>query len=299
MEKVMGPLPDQGKRCALDVEIEEEVDCGSYVRRRLRYLSEPGSRVPAYLLIPKRALSGDVGSPGILCLHQTHPLGHDVVVGLGGSPNDAYAVELVQRGYVCIAPAYPLLANYHPDLAQLGYQSGTMKAIWDNVRALDLLETLPFVSKGRFGAIGHSLGGHNAVYTAVFDERIQVIVSSCGLDSYRDYMGGNIEGWTSARYMPELLNYPLTGPPFDFHEMIGSLAPRVCFISAPIGDTNFNWWSVDEVITAALPVYRLHGVPENLRVEHPDCGHMFPREMREIAYRLFDEELGGRRDGEE
>src|SRR6185369_12937577 len=133
-----------------------------------------------YLLIPKAVLSGNYHAPAVLCLHQTHQLGQKVVVGLGNSPNDEYGVELVQRGYVCIAPAYPLLANYAPDLKKLGYVSGTMKAIWDNIRALDLLESLPFVKKGKFGAIGHSLGGHNGIYTAAFDDRIKVLVSNCG-----------------------------------------------------------------------------------------------------------------------
>src|SRR5205807_2494128 len=135
--------------------------------------------------------------------------------------------------------------KYNPDLKKLGYQSGTMKAIWDNLRGLDVLEALPFVKPGRFGAIGHSLGGHNSVYTAAFDDRIKVIVSSCGLDSYRNYMGGKIKGWTSDRYMPKLLDYKLEDIPFDFHEIIGAIAPRRVFLCAPIGDTNFRYKSVD------------------------------------------------------
>src|SRR2546421_12265203 len=31
MQEVMGPLPGKGKRCALDVKVEEEVDCGAYL----------------------------------------------------------------------------------------------------------------------------------------------------------------------------------------------------------------------------------------------------------------------------
>src|SRR5262249_45843988 len=156
----------------------------------------------------------------------------------------------------------------------------TMKAVWDNIRGLDLLESLPFVRKNGFGAIGHSLGGHNAVYTAAFDDRIKVVISSCGLDSYRDYMDGNIKGWTSERYMPKLLDYPLAEIPFDFHEIIGTLAPRHCLISAPCGDTNFKWRSVDGIVAAASQIYALYGAPGNLRVEHPNCAHLFPPEMR-------------------
>jgi dienelactone hydrolase len=293
MQQLMGSLPGKEKRCPLDVKIDEEIDCGSYVRRFLSYASEPSARVPAYLLIPKAALSSREKFPAVLCLHQTHAMGQKVVVGLGNSTNDEYGVALAKRGYVVLAPPYPLLANYHPDLKALGYQSGTMKAIWDNMRGLDLLESLPFVKTNGFGAIGHSLGGHNSVYTAVFDQRIKVIVSSCGLDSYVDYMDGKIKGWTSERYMPRLLDYAdhLEDVPFDFHEMIGALAPRCCFISAPLGDTNFKWRSVDAIAKAASQIYQLYGAPKNLRVEHPDCAHLFPNEMREVAYRLFDENL--------
>ena len=59
MQVVMGRLPGSEKRCPLDVKVEEEVDCGSYVRRSITYSSEPGSRVPAYLLIPKEVLRGE------------------------------------------------------------------------------------------------------------------------------------------------------------------------------------------------------------------------------------------------
>jgi dienelactone hydrolase len=288
MQQVMGSLPTDAKRCPLDVKVEEEVDCGDYVRRFLTYASEPGSRVPAYLLVPKAALQSTRQIPALLTLHQTHALGHKVVVGLGNSPNDQYGAELAARGYVCLAPAYPLLANYQPDWRKLGYESGTMKAIWDNMRGLDFLASLPFVKPGQFGAIGHSLGGHNAIYTAAFDERITVIVSSCGFDSYRDYKDGNITGWTSDRYMPKLKQYAPDAYPFDFHEILATLAPRRVFVNAPIGDTNFKWQSVDAVAASARPVFQLHRVPQNLRIEHPDCGHEFPKAMREKAYEWID-----------
>src|SRR5262245_21464447 len=56
METVMGKLPGDAKRCALDIKIEEEVDGETHVRRLITYASESGGRVPAYLLIPKDVL---------------------------------------------------------------------------------------------------------------------------------------------------------------------------------------------------------------------------------------------------
>jgi len=198
-----------------------------------------------------------------------------------------------------IAPAYPLMAKYQPKLKELGYVSGTMKAVWDNVRALDYLETLPFVKSGSFGAIGHSLGAHNALFTAVFDPRIAVVISSCGFDSFRDYYGGAAKvwqpgnGWTQERYMPRLAQYGsrLSAIPFDFDEVLAAIAPRNVLVSAPIGDLNFSAESVDRLVAAARPVFALLGAPGNLEVEHPSGPHDFPDAMRERAFGLLEREL--------
>jgi len=297
MQTVMGKLPGDEKRCPFEVQVHEEIDGGTYVRRLITYQSEPGSRVPAYLCIPKALLDGSGRkAPAILCLHGTNnDVGHGVVVGLGGTVRP-YGSELAERGYVTFAPNYPLLAKYQPDLKALDWESGTLKAVWDNLRGLDLLETLPFVEPGPFGAIGHSLGGHNAVYTGVFDDRIQVVVSSCGLDSFLDYYSGNEQvwlpekGWCQTRYMQRLADYRgrLEEIPFDFHELIGALAPRHVRIFAPVRDHNFQAASVDRIVAAAREVFALHGHSERLQLEHPDCAHEFPADMRERAYALFD-----------
>ena len=188
------------------------------------------------MLIPKDVLAGKKKAPAVLCLHGTdNVIGHGTVVGLGKKANRGYALELAQRGYVTLAPNYPLLARYQPDLKKLGWESGTLKAVWDNKRGLDLLASLPYVDHSRgFGIIGHSLGGHNSVFTAVFDDRLKVIVSSCGLDSFLDYYEGAPKnwdpekGWCQTRYMRKLADYKgrLADIPFDFHELIGALAPR-------------------------------------------------------------------------
>ncbi|MHC4400455.1 MAG: alpha/beta hydrolase family protein [Planctomycetota bacterium] len=301
MQEVMGKLPGEQRRVPLEVTVEEEADAGKYIRRLITYRSEPESLTPAYLCIPKDVLAGPRKAPAVLCLHPTdNQVGHKVVLGLGGRPGRQYAAELAERGYVTLSPSYPHLANYWPNLGRLGHVSGTMKAIWDNSRGLDLLASLSFVDDSHgFGAIGHSLGGHNAVYTAVFDTRITVLASSCGFDSYLHYYDGAErnwyfgKGWCQIRYMPRLSNYrgKLEEIPFDFHELLGALAPRPFFVNAPLHDGNFQWKSVDECAKAARPVYELLGGKGNLIIEHPDSDHDFPDELREAAYTVIDSVL--------
>lgn len=300
---LLGRLPGDEKRSPLEVEVIDETDMGSYVRRQITYQSEPGCRVPAYLLIPKGALEPAAKNfPAALALHPTNQRGPKEMVGLGESRERMYAQELAERGYVVIAPHYPLLGDYQPDLKGLGWESGTLKAIWDNVRALDLLDSLPYVRHGKYAAIGHSLGGHNSVFIATFDPRIAVVVSCCGLDSFVDYYGGDPKNWTQGRgwcqdrYMPKLAGYQgrLEEIPFDFYELVAGLAPRPTLIIAPLGDGNFKPDSVDRIAAAARPVFKLFDAAENIQVVHPDSEHTFPMEMHEPAYRFIDQAVKGK-----
>jgi len=112
MEQIMGPYPPNERRVNLDVRIVKEFDVGGYVRRLITHPSEPGSRTPAYLCVPKAGLKGKQSTQAVLCLHPTdNTVGHKVVIGLGGRPGRQYAAELAERGYVTLSPAYPHLAN--------------------------------------------------------------------------------------------------------------------------------------------------------------------------------------------
>ena len=288
MELVMGKLPDPSRRVALDVKITEVVDTPRYVRKRLSYAAEPGDRVPAYLLVPK-GLSGK--APAMLCLHQTTRSGKAEPAGLGGRPSLRYAHELAERGYVCIVPDYPSFGEYDYDFKTSGYTSGSMKAIWNNLRAVDLLESLPEVHPDRIGCIGHSLGGHNAMFTAAFDQRIAAVVSSCGFTAFHDYYGGKLAGWTSDRYMPRIREVYHNSPdemPFDFHEVVAAFAPRAFFACAPLRDGNFEVSGVRKVIASATGIYKLLGASEELKVAYPDSGHDFPEATRQSAYESLD-----------
>ena len=308
LEQIMGPLPAPAARCDLAVQVISETDAGDHIRRDLTYQSEAGSRVPAFLLLPKGATTPAAKGrfPAVLALHQTHAAGRRVVVGLGQSPDDEYGVELVRRGFLVLAPAYPHLADYAPDLRGLGYASGTMKAIWDNIRGLDLLASLPAVRTNRgFGCIGHSLGGHNGLFTAAFDARIRVVVTSCGFDSFRDYRGANPDlwregqGWCQPRYMPRLAAYQgkLDQLPFDFPEVLAAIVPRRLFVNAPKGDSNFGWESVDRVVAAAARLAGSNPAGNGaanpfITVRHPDAPHRFPPELRQEAYQWIEQVLG-------
>jgi len=288
MELVMGPFP-AGERPPLDVQVLGETPLDGYLRRRITYVAGPEDRVPAYLMIPDHP-----NGAAVLALHPTGELGKGIVAGLGKLPNRNYAHELARLGYVVVAPDYPTMGDSQRDAYELGYVSATMKGIYNHSRAIDLVLSMPQVKGARIGAIGHSLGGHNALFVGVFDRRLRAIVTSCGFNAFPKYKGGDLTGWSSGKYMPRIATLYGKDPrrmPFDFTEVLAALAPRAVFISAPTGDDNFEVSGVRDCLRAAIPVYEIFDASKNLTALHPDCGHDFPQEIREQAYRFLDESL--------
>jgi dienelactone hydrolase len=290
MQLVMGPLPDGSKKLPLDVQVVEQVDLPKATRKKIFYSPEKGDRVPAYLFVPKRV---EGRAPAMLCLHQTIALGKGEPAGVSDR-NNPYALELAERGYVTIAPDYPNFGDYKCDPYAMGYASATMKGVWNHMRAVDYLQTLPEVDPERIGAIGHSLGGHNAIFVAAFDPRIKAVVSSCGFNAFGKYYGGDLAGWSHRGYMPRITELYGKDPkrmPFDFTEVVAALAPRAFFTNSPLRDSNFEKSGVDDCMRAAAPVYELLGARQNLVAVHPDCEHSFPPEIRQAAYKFLDGRL--------
>lgn len=291
MQLVMGEMPEAKRRVPFDLQVIDEVLERDCVRQKITFAVEQDDRVGAYRFLP-RSKVGKV--PGILCLHQSIDIGKSEPAGLGGSENLHYAKELAQRGYVTIAPDYPGFGDYKNDAYGKGYVSATMKGIWNHRRALDVLQSFPEVAGDRLGCIGHSLGGHNALFLAAFDERVKVSVTSCGFNSFFKYMRGDLSGWSHKGYMPRIAERYAKDPakmPFDFTEVIAAIAPRAVFISAPVDDDNFEISGVQDCIEAASPVYELYGRSGQLAALHPDCGHDFPQTARQAAYRFIDRVL--------
>ena len=286
-QRVTGPLPSPLRRVPLDVQVLEETKLSTLTRRKLSFQSDPTDRVTAYLFLPREPRRA-----AVLCLQQTTDAGKDEPAGVRGDPNLKYALELAERGYVTLAPDYPSFGEHSYDFApKHGYVSGTMKAIWDNIRAVDLLETLPEVDTKRIGCIGHSLGGHNAIFTAVFEPRLTAIVSSCGFSSMQK---DDLPSWTGPRYMPLIASEFQNDPqrlPFDFHELIAALAPRAFFASAATMDSDFDVSGVKDVVAAARPIFELHGQADDLVGHYPEAGHSFPDESRKRAYEFLDRVL--------
>lgn len=303
MQTVMGRLPDGSAAGPLTVVERGRERLDGCSRLLVTYEAGPDQQVTAHLYLPdERVGAGLVGPdgrrPAVLALHPTSPLGKLVVAGDGPRANRAYAIELARRGYVVLAPDYPSfgeLADY--DFHLDSHASGTMAAIVNHRRGVDLLVARPEVDTQRIGAIGHSLGGHNAIFVAVFDPRIKAVVSSCGWDPFPAYKGGHLAGWAQDRYMQRVREIHGLDPeamPFDFPEVVAALAPRGFFSASPLHDDNFSAKAVAAAEPNIRRIYSLFGAEERFVIRQPDCNHDFPPDVREDSYLFLDRVLSER-----
>lgn len=303
MQQAMGKLPDWAELRAPEMKVTDSLREKFYTRFTIRFLAAENESVPAYLYVPSN-LSKTEKRPAMLVLHGTGDGGKKLVDGENPKSNRALAKELAERGYVVIAPDYPSMGDLMDyDFGKDRYESGTMKGIFNHMRCVDLLQSMENVDHDRIGVIGHSLGGHNAMFAGAFDERLKVIISSCGwtlMDSYdigeegsKKY-GGRLGPWAQERYMPSLRNkFGLDAEriPFDFDEIIAALAPRPFFSNSPLRDSNFDAAGVRKGIAAATEVYAFLKAKDDIVAAYPDAEHDFPSETRSQAYQFLDKKL--------
>lgn len=304
MQLAMGKLPELSGLPSMDIQVIDEQKEANYTRLNIRFTVAENEKSFAYLYVPFQKGTQKKKFPAMLALHPTGPLGRKIVDGQAPLANRAYAKELAQRGYVVIAPDYPDFGDLKAyDFNADRYQSGTMKSIFDNMRCVDLLQSRPDVDPDCIGVIGHSLGGHNAIFTAAFDTRLRVIVSSCGwtlLDYYNagakvtETHGGALGPWAQDRYMPLLkdeYNLDIQKMPFNFDGAIAALAPRSFFSNSPVNDGNFNVEGVKKGIAEIAEVYQFLGATDKIVARYPESEHDFPSEVRFEAYRFIDKIL--------
>lgn len=280
-------------------EIISEEEMNGYVRKKISYCVGEDERITAYLLHSPELITP---APAILALHQTVSSGKDEVVGLNGKPAFAYGHELAVRGYIVLAPdsltagerIYPDTVSFDSGPFYKRYPNWSMvgKNLEDSHAAIDVLFMLDSVDKNRIGVIGHSHGGHNAIFAAALDDRIKAVVSNCGLSVFseeEEQLEWSLEdGYI---YIPKLRSYFLENrePPFDLHEVAALIAPEPwlnisAYVDAAYGKQEF----LAEVGTQLFQVYNLFSAAERFGYYMHGGDHSFPESARALAYGWLD-----------
>ena len=277
---LLGPWPD---RPALDAEVMSIEDCGSYRRETVQYSGADEDRITAFVNVPN-GRSGPM--PAVFCHHQhasQFDLGKSEVVGMAGDPDQAYAHELAEQGFVTIAPDAIGFEqrNWSPggnmnvcwfELSRRLVQGRTLLArcLADVSTAIDYLETRAEVNMDRIGFIGHSYGGRTALWAPAFDRRIIASVSNCGCVSYR------LSDDRTVGFQPEFV-VPGLATTHDVEDVVGLYEGCALLISAGIDDEHSR--GAQDLFDAVRG-----RLGERVELALYPTGQAFTRGMRERAY---------------
>jgi dienelactone hydrolase len=236
----------------------------------------------------------------VLTVHGTNgKAGKEGVLGSTQVKNRSYGIELAQRGYITFSPdqfgygntinntteavLYKSFYQKYPDWSVRGIRMLFL------IRALDVLDQLPFVESANYGSMGNSLGGASVLFHTAIDSRVKVAVPSTGISP----AWSNVYRLLSKGKIDEPIKWEKIEkdgvPGFDIHEIIALCAPRAILGLEPFNDyANPDAWASMEAVYNASHVYRLLGTPGHLSFLVHGDGHDTVTDVREFAYNWLD-----------
>ena len=203
---------------------------------------------------------------------------------ISGFVNAGYAVYLYdQIGFGSrLAEESKLFYKRFPHWSKMGRMVADVR--W----AVDALSALELVDAKRIYVAGYALGGTVGLISTALDERIAGIVSVCGFTPMRlNTPGKTAEGIYEYSHlhglMPRLGFFAKneTRIPFDFHEILASIAPRPLLIVAPTWDQYASFSDIQNCMNEVKKVYDLYKLKDNVEIFAPEDYNRFSNEMRE------------------
>jgi cephalosporin-C deacetylase-like acetyl esterase len=281
-------------RTPLNPRITGTHDFGSYVMENLVFDSRPNFPVTANLYRPKSAPAGRRAA--VVC-----PIGHYPEYGKSVGEIQARSIKLAEMGFVVLT--YDAIGhgermipgNVHHEggyaLLPLGETiAGWM--VWDSMRAIDYLLTLPDVDAARIGITGNSGGGLNTLFTTAIDTRIHaavVVGYTFEFNNWLKYAGSHC----TCTQLPGLFRA------MEWFEIAGLIAPRPLMMLQGDHDDIFPISGARRSGHRTEALYGLLGHADQARfVEVPGQPHSYSRYYRERMYGFMAQHLLGQGNGE-
>jgi cephalosporin-C deacetylase-like acetyl esterase len=287
------------------VKVTGKIEADDYVVEKLVFESFPGYFVSALLYKPRKITDP---LPGILS-----PCGHSAV-GKAAPAYQTLHINLAKRGYVVLTydpvgqgersqfwdaakakSRFNLTCGEHAVLGNPLYLLGTSLAryrIWDGIRALDYLASLPQVDPKRIGCVGNSGGGTLTAYIAALDERVQAAAICCYITTLPARMGNRIQADPDADPEQDIFGFVSEG--IDHAGLLALRAPRPTLL----GTARFDFFPIEgarESFAQAKQLYEVAGAAECVeRVEAAEK-HGLTLPLRQAVYGWFDRWLAGRK----
>lgn len=282
------PLPD---RTPLNARITERIVHDNYTVEKVCFESIPGLFVTGNLYRPFK--TSPRSHPGVLNPHGHAPLGrlHDDEI----ASYQARCITFARLG--CVAFMWDMV-DYNDCAMQLQgqYQEKTYwnvhnipwkqeedrqalwninafgVQLWNSIRVLDFLSSLPEVDPERLACTGESGGATQTFMLAAVDERVKVSAPVCMISSY-------MQGGCNCENAPGLR--------IGTHntEIGGMTAPRPMMLVSSAKDWTSHTPEVE--LPSIKSIYELYGATDMLEHAHFNSPHGYNLDMRNAVYPRF------------
>ena len=271
------PLPE---KTALHPEISGRIEHGDYSIEKVALETMPGYYLGGNLYRPLHP-KGKV--PAVVTPH-----GHWSYGRLENSDSysgPALGINLARQGYVAFA--YDMVGYNDTLQTEHRFSSPTYQLwsftplglqLWNSIRALDFVESLPEVDGQRLAVAGASGGATQTLLLAAVDPRVRV-AAPVNMVSFIMQGGCQCENAPGLRIGTSNV------------EIAAMMAPRPMLLVSASGDWTKN--VPREEYPAVRSIYELYGKPDNVAVVQFEAEHNFNRRSREAVYGFFARQVLG------
>lgn len=278
--------------CPLDAKKLGELKREGYTVEKLIFQTLPGVWMTANAYVPQTPGK----KPGILMVHghwkgaKQDPVVQSRCIGAAKLGFFVLVVDAFGAGERAVGKA---LGEYHGEMTAatlfpLGRPLSGLQ-VYENMRAVDYLQSRPEVDASRIGITGASGGGNQTMYAGGWDDRYRAVVPVCSVGNYQAYLSA---ACCMCEVVPGALRFTEEG------DVLGLAAPRgLMVVSATKDAPQFSVAEAKKSVARAEAIYKL--VEASANVRHPlfESPHAYNQPMREAMYGWMTKQLKGEGDG--
>ena len=280
--------------CPLDPRVTGIIEKNEYIIEKTMIQSTPGSWLAVHLYRPAK-------------LSQSHPalivpIGHDERNGKCSPELQIMCANFAMLGFV--VAVFDMIGQGERDmfpnavrnakqlefatvdehthvalpLNMLGENLASF-IVWDDIRVVDYVCSLPYVDTTRIGATGQSCGSVQSTYLAILDDRISAYspIQPGGKNSF-GVRGGVGDSEQTVFFLNE--NFGV-----EYTDLLWAAFPKKLMLSYSARASSLT--SMRYVEQEMLRLYAAAGNPADFEFHIADCTHEISRETRELAYTWF------------
>jgi hypothetical protein len=261
------PMP---ARTPLAAQVFGELKRNDYIVSKVYFQSLPGFLVTGNLYRPV----GEGPFPAVLAPHGHWAYGRLENTTLNSVPGRA--INLARQGFVVFT--YDMVG--YDDSRQLAHTFGGKREalwglslgglqLWNSIRSLDFLQSLPYVQRDALAVTGESGGGTQTFLLAAVDDRVKVAVPV-------NMISLHMQGGCLCENTPGL-RLDTTNV-----EIAATIAPRPMLMISATGDWTAN--TLEAEYPAVRSVYSLLDAPDRVQAVRIQADHNYNKESREAMY---------------